>query len=149
MKSWKILMKLHTKVLLVPLATIIGTLLGVFIAALLWRNLTIQNSLAIGAGFGYYSLSSIIITSVAGEEYGAIALLSNVIRDLLTLILAPVFVLLFGKISPISAGGATSMDTTLPIITKYSGKEYTVISIIHGTILTILAPIIVTFILSF
>jgi uncharacterized membrane protein YbjE (DUF340 family) len=149
MKSWSVLIKLHTKVLLVPLATIIGTLAGVFLAALLWKNLTIRNSLAIGAGFGYYSLSSIIISGFAGEEHGAIALLSNVIREILTLILTPLFVILFGKLSPISAGGATSMDTTLPIITKSCGKEYTVISIIHGTILTILVPILVTFILTF
>jgi uncharacterized membrane protein YbjE (DUF340 family) len=149
LKSWRILIQLHTKVLLVPLATIFGTFFGVLIAVLLWKNLSIRYSLAVGAGFGYYSLSSIIITGFAGEEYGAIALLSNVIREILTLILAPVFVILFGKLSPISAGGATSMDTTLPIISQHCGNEFAVIAVIHGTILTILVPVLVTFILTF
>ena len=96
-------------------------------------------------GHGYYSLSSIYISSIRGEALGAIALLSNIIRELFTLVFTPVLVRYFGKIAPISSGGATSMDTTLPIISKYSGSDYALISVFHGTVLTVLVPIIVTF----
>ena len=105
--------------------------------------------LAIGAGFGYYSLSSIVISKISGETIGIIALLSNIIREVGTLVLAPVLVKYFGKLAPIASGGATTSDTTLPIIVKYSGKEYALGAIVNGVILTLLVPIIIAFIYAF
>jgi len=55
----------------------------------------------------------------------------------------------FGKLSPIASGGATSMDTTLPVIAKFSGREYAVISVFSGVVLTILVPFIITLIYRF
>ena len=40
------------------------------------------------------------------------------------------------------------MDTTLPIISNASGKEYAIPSLVHGIVLTILVPFIVTFLLK-
>ena len=37
-----------------------------------------------------------------------------------------------GNLAPSSAGGATTMDTTLPIITRYAGQQFVVVSIFHG-----------------
>ena len=71
-------------------------------------------------------------------------MLANITREIITLLFTPVIFKFFGSIAPISSGGATSMDTTLPIITKYVGKDYALISIFHGTILTILVPVIVS-----
>ncbi|MCK9179871.1 MAG: lysine exporter LysO family protein, partial [Bacteroides sp.] len=51
----------------------------------------------------------------------------------------------FGKLAPISVGGATTMDTTLPIITQYSGKEFAIASIYHGFIVDLSVPFLVTF----
>ena len=56
-------------------------------------------------------------------ELGTIALISNIMREIMALLGAPLFVRFFGKLAPICAGGATTMDTTLPIITRYSGKD--------------------------
>jgi uncharacterized membrane protein YbjE (DUF340 family) len=64
-----------------------------------------------------------------------------------TLLLTPLFVKYFGKLAGIMSGGATAMDTTLPIITRYSGKDYAIISLFSGIVLTILVPVIITFIL--
>jgi uncharacterized membrane protein YbjE (DUF340 family) len=69
-------------------------------------------------------------------------------REIITLLAAPLFAIYFGKIAPISSGGATSMDTTLPIISKVSGKEYAMVSLFHGIVLTILVPFLVTLVLS-
>jgi uncharacterized membrane protein YbjE (DUF340 family) len=104
----------------------------------------LNECLAIGSGFGYYSLSSIYITKISGEVLGVVALLSNIIREVITLIASPVLVKYFGKLAPIASGGATSMDTTLPIITRYSGKEFAVTSVFSGTVLTIIVPFMVT-----
>ena len=147
-KSWSVLFRMKSKIIWIPIATILGTLLGVWISHMIWHIDTLKNTFAIGAGFGYYSLSSIIIGSVSGEIAGTLALLSNIIRELITIVGAPWLTRFGGKLACIVSGGATSMDTSLPVISKHAGKEFVVISIVHGTILTILVPIIVSFILS-
>jgi len=77
------------------------------------------------------------------------ALISNISREIFTLIATPILVKFFGKLSPIASGGATSMDTTLPVIAKFSGREYAVISVFSGVVLTILVPFIITLIYRF
>ena len=100
--------------------------------------------MAVGAGFGYYPLSSIFITEYKGAELGTIALLSNILREIIALLGASLFVKFFGRLAPISVGGATTMDTTLPIITRYCGKEFVIISIFHGFIVDFSVPFLVT-----
>ncbi len=121
---------------LIPIATTVGTFAGVIIVSLLIPDRSVTDCLSVGAGFAYYSLSSIIITEFrGGAELGTVALLANIMREFSVLILAPIMVKYFGKLAPISAGGATTMDTTLPVITKYSGEEYIVIALFHGIII--------------
>lgn len=148
-KSWSVMHKMKLKILLVPLGIILGTLSGAALASLLLPELKLKEVLAVGSGFGYYSLSSLLITEMAGESLGVIALLSNIMREMFTLLATPLLVMYFGKLAGISAGGATSMDTTLPVITRFSGKEWSVISIFSGVVLTLLVPFIVTFVLKY
>ncbi len=140
---------MHLKILLVPFTTVLGTLLGVCLFSLFVPSFKVQDSLAVGSGMGYYSLSSIYITQLRGETLGAIALIANLIRELVSLLLIPTIARYFGKFAPISSAGATSMDTCLPIITHSVGKQYALLAVFHGTILTLLVPFLVSFILSF
>lgn len=133
------------KILLVPSATIIGTLLGCALIGVFIPRWSISECMAVGSGFGYYSLSSIFITQYKGAELGTIALVSNIIRELFTLLAVPLLVTYFGKLAPISSGGATTMDTTLPIITKYCGQQFAVIAIFHGITVDLTVPFLVTF----
>src|SRR6056297_395271 len=146
--AFKIIKQVKLKILLVPLATIAGTFLGMILIMPFLAEISFTDLQAIGAGYGYYSLSSIIIAEMRTETLGVIALMANVIREILTLIFTPLLASKAGKLAPIVAGGATSMDTTLPVITKYAGKEYAVISVFHGTVLTILVPVIVSLFLT-
>ncbi|MDR1985059.1 MAG: lysine exporter LysO family protein [Prevotellaceae bacterium] len=139
---------LHVKILLVPFTTVIGTYLGVILFSIFINGMHISDMLAIGSGFGYYSLSSIYITEIRGETLGAIALLTNIAREIIGLLFTPVFAKRFGKLAPIAAAGATSMDTCLPIITSSVGKNYAIISVFSGTVVTILVPFLITFILG-
>jgi uncharacterized membrane protein YbjE (DUF340 family) len=141
LKSFK---KINPRLLLLPLLTIVGTLVGAAIIGMLLPNRSVVDSMAVGSGLGYYSLSSIFITDFKGAALGTIALLSNISREILALLLAPVFVKYFGKLAPIAAGGATTMDTTLPIIMKFSGKEYMVLSVFHGFVTDLSVPFLVT-----
>ena len=131
-----------------PIMTIIGTLAGTAAVSLVLSERSATDCMAVGAGFGYYSLSSIFITEYKGAELGTIALLSNILREMMTLLFAPLMVRWFGNLAPISAGGATSMDTTLPIITRYTGNDYAVVSIFHGFLVDFTVPFLVTFFCS-
>lgn len=144
-KALKALKQQNLRIVLVPLGTIVGTLAGSALISFAVQGRSVADCMAVGAGFGYYSLSSIFITQYKGAELGTIALTSNILRELTTLLLAPFLVRYFGKLAPISVGGATTMDTTLPIITKYSGKEFVVVSIFHGVAVDFTVPFLVTF----
>ena len=131
--------------MLLPLLTIAGTLAGCLAVAWLLPERHLTSCLAISSGLGYYSLSGIFITEMRGAELGTIALLANIIREIITLLCAPLLRKWFGPLAPISAGGATSMDTTLPIITQTAGKEFAIISIMHGFLTDFSVPFLVTF----
>jgi uncharacterized membrane protein YbjE (DUF340 family) len=146
-KSIDVIKAINFKIILVPISVIVGTYIGVSIFSLIQNELSFIDSIAVGSGFGYYSLSSVLITELSGEQLGVIALLSNILREIITLLFTPVFAKYFGKLAPISSGGATSMDTTLPIITKYIGADYAIISVFSGIVLTILIPFLIAFIL--
>ena len=140
--------KVNPRLMLLPLMTIFGTLAGTAAAALLLPHRHLFDCMAIGSGFGYYSLSSIFITEYRGAELGTIALLANIMREILTLLCAPLFARWFGKLAPITMGGATTMDTTLPIITRASGQDFVVVSIFHGFCVGFSVPFLVTFFCS-
>ena len=144
-KALQALKQQNLKIVLVPLATVIGTLIGSALISFALSGRSITDCLAVGSGFGYYSLSSIFITQYKGAELRTIALVSNIMRELLALLAAPLLVRYFGKLAPISVGGATTADTTLPIITKFCGKEFVVISIVHGITVDLSVPFLVTF----
>ncbi len=135
---------INPRILFLPLMTIVGTWLGVLAVSFFIKNRSIADCLAVGSGFGYYSLSSILITQYKGIELGTLALLSNIMREILTLVFAPLMVKYFGKLAPISAGGATTMDTTFPIIVRSSGKNYAIVSIYQGIIVDFTVPFLVT-----
>lgn len=156
-KLKEILRSIRPKLLLVPLATISGTLVFSALVSLLLTKWSVFDCLAVGSGFAYYSLSSILITQLKepslgvqlATELGTIALMANIMREIMALLGAPLFVKYFGRLSPICAGGATTMDTTLPIITRYSGKDLVFVSIFHGIIVDFTVPFFVSFFCSF
>jgi uncharacterized membrane protein YbjE (DUF340 family) len=131
------------RIVFLPLTTIVGTLAGALVVVFLTKH-SASDVLAVASGMGYYSLSSILITQYKGIELGTIALLANIFREVLALLLAPFLVKYFGKLAPIAAGGATTMDTTFPGIVRYSGKEFSIVSIYHGFITDLSVPFLVT-----
>ena len=139
---------LNPRLMWLPVCTILGTLSAAALVSLLFPHRTTPEYMAIGSGFGYYSLSSIFITEYKGAELGTVALLSNIAREIMTLLGAPLMVRWFGNLAPISSGGATTMDTTLPIITQYAGQQFVIVSIFHGFVVDFSVPFLVTFFCS-
>lgn len=156
-KLKEILKSIRPRLLLVPLATIGGTLAATALVSLLISRWSLFDCLAVGSGFAYYSLSSILITQLKepalgvqmATELGTVALIANIIREIMALLGAPLFVRYFGRLAPICAGGATTMDTTLPVITRYSGKDLVFVSIFHGILVDFSVPFLVSFFCSF
>ena len=142
---FKNLKKLGFKILLVPIGTIVGSLVGGIICSFIF-DMNIFGALAIASGLSWYSLSAIIITPISAE-LGTIAFLSNVIREVLAFISIPFIAKHIGYLETIGAGAAISMDTGLPMITKNTNSELAVISFISGVIIslsvTVLVPIFV------
>ena len=133
------------RMLLLPLCTIVGTLLFSALGVLVLRGFSLTDCLAVGSGFGYYSLSSIFIADLRGPELATIALLCNVMREIFTLLAAPLVARWCGPLAAVSIGGATTFDTTLPVITQAAGRPYAVVSIFHGCALDFSVPFLVTF----
>ena len=140
--------RLDPRLALLPVATAVGTLAGAARAAPLLGGWSLTDSLAVGAGFGYYSLSSIFIADLRGPELATIALLCNVMREIFTLLAAPLVARWCGPLAAVSIGGATTFDTTLPVITQAAGRPYAVVSIFHGCALDFSVPFLVTFFCS-
>ena len=134
---------MNPRIALLPVATILGTYAGCIIVNLFLGH-SIADVLAIGSGFGYYSLSSVLISSSRGPHLGSIALISNIIREVFTLLCAPVLARIAGPLAPISSGGATTADTTLPIISSCCGDKFVLISIFHGFAVDFTVPFLVT-----
>lgn len=143
-KTLKSFRSLNPRLVFLPIMTILGTLAGCTVASLFLTHRSLTDCLAVGSGFGYYSLSSIFITEAKGAEMGTIALLSNIMREIIALLCAPLLVRYFGRLAPISVGGATTMDTTLPIITRCSGQEFVIVSIFHGFVVDFSVPFLVS-----
>lgn len=148
-----IVSQLRPKFLLIPLATILGTLLFSALASLLLSRWSVFDCMAVGSGFAYYSLSSILITQFKeaslglqlATELGTIALLSNIFREIMALLGTPLLCKYFGKLAPISAAGVNSMDVVLPMITRYSGSDMLPVAILHGLLIDMSVPFFVSF----
>lgn len=139
------------KMLLLPLGTLGGTLLFSALVSWVLVEWNVFDTMAVGAGLGYYSLSSVLITQLKmptlGEqlaaELGTIALLSNIIRELLALVGAPYFRRFFGPLGPVCAAGVTSVDVALPAIGRVSGQAMIPVALFHGMVLDMSVPLIV------
>ena len=135
---------LNPRLALLPVATILGSFAGSLVAWLFLQYRGVTDCMAVGSGFAYYSISSIFITQYRGAELGTVAVLANIYREILTLLIAPLLAKVFGPLAPISSGGATTMDTTLPIISQTCGQQYVVVSLFHGFVVDFSVPFLVT-----
>jgi uncharacterized membrane protein YbjE (DUF340 family) len=136
------LREIGADVLVLPALVIVGSLAGAWAAG---RALGMAGwqSAAVGAGFGWYSLSGVLL---GGHDaaLGAVAFLSNIIREVLALLLIPIFVKIIHPWAGIAAAGATAMDTTLPVVVKASGTNYAIQSFLSGVILSTMVPIVIS-----
>jgi len=128
--------------LLVPLGVALGSIWGNILAGLIF-NMPLNESGAIGAGFGWYSWSGLYLQRHYSVELGVLAFITNVFREIIALVTIPLVARYIGKLEAIAPAGATAMDTSLPVISKSTDGEVAVISFTTGVILSLAVPFLV------
>lgn len=141
-RSW-----LAPRVLKIPLIVMLASMLaGVLLSWLTGERLAV--ALALSTGFGWFSLSGALAGQYLGDAYGSVALLTDLMRELIGLTVVFMLGRNFAN-SSIGVCGATAMDTTLPFVRQACDYKYVPTAIISGLILTIAAPFFMLFFLSF
>ncbi|QZY54175.1 lysine exporter LysO family protein [Crassaminicella profunda] len=138
--------KMGLKILLVPFMIGLGSIIGSVVGGFL-LNLPVNESSAVGAGFGWYTLSSMMLMKYS-SELSALAFISNVAREIIALISIPFIARYIGDLEAISPAGATAMDTSLPIISNATNSKTAIIAFITGVILSSSVPILVPILIN-
>ena len=132
------LRKAGLKILVLPVVVAFGSVFGGLVAGLI-LGINVVASMAVCAGYGWYTLAGPLTGQVFGVEIGALGFAVNFFRELFTIASASVAVR-FDKYASVALGGATTMDTTLPVITRFSGSDVLVASFTSGFALSAVAP---------
>lgn len=130
-----------------PLLGAAGSLLGAWGAALLFA-IPLPWALGTAAGFGWYSFTGVVLTQLGGPEAGILGFLGNLFREVLTVVMVPFLLALLpkeGRWRAVLPGGATTMDTTLPLYATAGDGPTASFAVVHGAVLSLLAPFLVPF----
>lgn len=130
-------------------AALAGSLLGVAVMAAGWASgytvgllLGVNPRLAGFAGLasGWYSIAGPLV-SLYDPLLGLAAFGANLFREALHIALYPLLSRRGYKCTAVALGGATTMDTGLPVIVKYGGLEASALALGQGVIITLLVPV--------
>ncbi|WP_313824278.1 lysine exporter LysO family protein [Leclercia sp.] len=120
-------------------SSLVGGVINAFIL-----DLPLNTALAMASGFGWYSLSGILLTESFGPVIGSAAFFNDLGRELIAIMLIPGLVRR-SRSTALGLCGATSMDFTLPVLQRSGGLEMVPAAIVHGFILSLLVPIMMAF----
>ncbi|MBC7959218.1 MAG: lysine exporter LysO family protein [Vallitaleaceae bacterium] len=138
--------KMGLSLLIVPIMIAIGTLFGSVVGGY-FLGLPLNEASAVGAGLGWYSLSSVILMDYSAHT-SALAFITNVLRELIAILTIPFVARFIGFMEAVAPCGATAMDTSLPIITKFTDSKTAILAFSSGAILSTSVPVLVSFFIS-
>jgi len=122
----------------------LSVLVGGLVFALLFTDVSWTKGLAMASGFGWYSLSAIVMTDAYGAVWGSVALFNDLVREFFALLFIPVFMRKYPS-AAVGLGGATSLDFTLPIIQQSGGLKVVPLAISFGFLINIISPVLMVF----
>ena len=129
------------RVLLVPLAVILGTFAATALAGL-FLPLGPKDCVAAAAGFGWYSLAPTLLAPYS-LTVSATAFLSNIMHELFSIVAVPVVARRLGYIEAVAIPGATAMDTVLPVVVSATCDRMAIYSFASGVILSLSVPVLI------
>ncbi|ALB54393.1 lysine exporter LysO family protein [Cronobacter universalis] len=134
---------LNRRGMMVAIVVLVSSLIAGVVNALL-LGLPLRTGLAMASGFGWYSLSGILMTESFGPVIGSAAFFNDLGRELIAIMLIPALVRR-SRSCALGICGATSMDFTLPVLQRSGGLELVPAAIVHGFILSLLVPLLMAF----
>lgn len=134
------------RILYIPTAIILGSIAGSAVAGML-LGMPFNEAGAVGAGLGWYTLSSILVANYS-SQLSAMAFIANVTRELMAFMIIPIIAKKLGFLEAIAPAGATAMDTGLPIVSRSTDPETAIIAFVSGVICTASVPVLVPLILN-
>ncbi len=134
----------HFKALIIPCGIIVGSFLSGILCSLIC-GMPLREGTAIASGMGWYSLSGVMLTEMAGAQIGSIAFLSNLLREILSFFSIPWIAKHLNYYTCIAPAGATSEDTTLPMMLRYTNEETVVLAVFNGILCSTMVPILIRF----
>lgn len=132
------------KTLIVPVGIILGSLAGGIVCGML-LHFPLNQSVSIAGGMGWYSLAGVTIGNLAGASLGSIAFLSNLMREIGAFFMIPFLSRHCNAYTCIAPAAATSEDTTLPMLIRYTNEETVVFAVLNGIICSAVVPVIISF----
>ncbi|HHW72345.1 MAG TPA: lysine exporter LysO family protein [Firmicutes bacterium] len=141
---WAKVKALPKALLAVPFLIAAGSILGAVAVGPLCSVPPAEAAL-VGAGFGWYSLSGVLVSQSCGAALGTLTLLANIFRETLAILFTAVVAKRFGNAVAVAPGGATAMDVTLPIVAASTDPQTALLAFYSGTVLSILVPIVIPF----
>ncbi|WP_445396684.1 lysine exporter LysO family protein [Zobellella sp. An-6] len=129
--------------LVVMVSSWVGGLAGAWLL-----GLPLSQGLAFASGYGWYSLSGILISDQLGPVLGSAAFLHDLARELVAILIIPALMRRHPSCA-VGYGGATAMDFTLPVLQRSGGVAIVPVAIVSGFILSLAAPVFILSFLSF
>lgn len=120
---------------LITLSSLAGGILFTLVS-----GIALSQGLALASGFGWYSLSGIMMSSAYGPVWGSVALLNDLAREFFALVFIPLLMRRHPS-TAVGVGGATSLDFTLPVIQSSGGLAVVPLAISCGFILNLIPPL--------
>lgn len=127
--------------LAVPTAVVLGTLIGGVAFGML-QGISFKDSLLISGGMGWYSFSSVAISTMYSAKIGTMSFLANMLREVASFFLIPLLAK-FTDLPCVAIGGASTMDSTLPVILDCTNTKIGVFAFINGLVLSIVVPFLI------
>ena len=134
----------HVKILIIPAGIVVGTVLAGFLCYLI-VDMPLRDCLAVVCGLGWYSLSGVLLTNLAGATLGTMAFFSNLLREILSFLTIPFIAKQLNHYTAIAPAAATSEDTTLPLLMRCTSEDVAVMAVVNGVVCSALVPVILNF----
>lgn len=131
------------KVIFIPIAAVAGSLIMGAVYGLI-SSLTVSESIAVSAGFGWYTLAPGMLTEAGFAVAGAVSFMHNVIRETLGIVLIPIAAKKIGYLECTSIPGVAAMDVCLSIVERSCRAETVVYSFCTGALMCVCVPVVVT-----
>ena len=128
--------------LAVPFLTVAGSLLFAALTSP-FLNLPVGNGVLASSGLGRYSLSAVVVAQTCDLQVGTLTLSTNVFREVLTILLIPLVTKRVGYLPAVAPGAATSLNVTLPMISRSTKAQTTLAAIYSGSVVSGLVPFLV------